>query len=178
MGQSRETVFETEWFSVEREFFHGIDSLGGKPYYRINSPDGVMVLAQTREGNILLVKQFRAAINEYTLELPSGSIDQLETPGEAAARELYEETGYVCETLSFLGEGRVMASRNSNRQLTFFGARAVRDPAFKGMENIEVCLAHPSRLRDLVVSGQFQQLAGLAALTLADLKLGTRFLNP
>eukprot|EP00392_Amoebophrya_sp_AT5.2_P019179 g19921.t1 len=43
----------------------------------------------------LLVKQFRPAINAYTLELPAGLVDRGETPEQAALRELKEETGYV-----------------------------------------------------------------------------------
>ena len=178
MRQGREIVLETEWFSVEREYFDRVESPGGKPYYRINCPDGVMVVARTREGEIILVRQFRPAINQHTLELPSGAIDGSESPEEAAARELFEETGYQFESLSRLGEARIMANRNNCKQFTFFASGAVRDPDFVGSGDIEVCLANPARMRELIASGVFQQLAGVGALTLADLKLGTGFLSP
>jgi ADP-ribose pyrophosphatase len=46
--------------------------------------------------NIVLVKQFRYAINQITYELPAGKMDENETPLECATRELHEETG--CKT--------------------------------------------------------------------------------
>ena len=91
---NKQTVFRTEWFSIEQESFDYIESLEGKPYYRINSRDGVIILATTETGEIILIKQFRPALNQYTLEFPSGFINASESPQEAAARELYEETGF------------------------------------------------------------------------------------
>jgi 8-oxo-dGTP pyrophosphatase MutT (NUDIX family) len=44
---------------------------------------------------ILLVRQFRPAMNAFCLELPAGFIDAGETPSEAALRELKEETGFI-----------------------------------------------------------------------------------
>ena len=59
MKQSR-IVFQTEWFSIEQESFDNIEFLKGKPYYRINSPDGVMILAVTEKTEIVLFEQFPA----------------------------------------------------------------------------------------------------------------------
>jgi ADP-ribose pyrophosphatase len=120
---NKQTVFQTEWFSIEEEYFNHLDSLKGKPYYRINAPDGVIVLAFTEKKEIILVKQFRPALNHYTLELPCGSIDGNETPLEAAKRELYEETGYICESLHCVGAGRVMMDRSNSHEFAF-GERA------------------------------------------------------
>ena len=54
-------------------------------------------------GNILMVKQFRNAVDRYTLEIPAGALDSAEEPGRVcAARELEEETGYRAERLEWL----------------------------------------------------------------------------
>lgn len=58
-----------------------------------NCCDGVMILPITKEGEVVILKQFRPAINDYIYELPAGIIDEGETIEEAAKRELYEETG-------------------------------------------------------------------------------------
>lgn len=169
---NKETVFQTEWFSIEQESLDHIESLRGKPFYRINLPDGVIILAMAETGEIILVKQFRAAFNQYTLELPSGSIDGSESPQEAAARELYEETGYLCRSLSHMGTGRIVMNRHNSREFAFLGTGAVKDPKFEGKEDIEVVLMPPADFKTLVLSGQFEQLAALALLVLADWKLG------
>ena len=174
----KETVFRTEWFSIEREFFDGVESLKGVPYYTLNSPDGVLVLALTETGEIILVKQFRPAFHQYTLEFPSGAIDGVESPQEAAARELYEETGYVCQDMKSLGAGRIMMNRNNSREFSFFGTGAVRDPEFNAKEDIEVVLVTPTDFKALVLSGEFEQYAALALLVLADWKLGNQLVRP
>lgn len=174
---SKQTVFQTEWFSVEEESFDHLESLQGKPYYRINSPDGVVVLAITETGGIVLVKQFRHAFNQHTLELPSGAINYGESPEEAAARELYEETGHVCKALNHLGTGRIMMNRHNCREFAFFGTGAVKDPKFEGNEEIEVVLVTPADFKTLVLSERFEQFAALALLVLVDWKFGSRFVR-
>jgi ADP-ribose pyrophosphatase len=172
MSGERKTVFQTEWFSVEQENFDHIPFLNGEPYYRINSPDGVLILALTEMDEVILVKQFRPAIHQYTLEFSSGSIDRSESSQEAAARELYEETGYVCKAMSCLGVGRIMMNRHACRVFTFLGVGATRDPSFLGQESIEVVLVSSAELKALVLSSQFEQLPALGLLVLAEWKLG------
>jgi len=175
--KNKQTVFQTEWFSVEQEFFDNIESLKGKPYYRINSPDGVIILAVTEKGEIILVKQFRPAINRYTLEFPSGAINESESPREAAVRELYEETGFVCKTLNHLGKGRIMVNRHNSQDFAFYGTGAVKHPEFEGKEDIETILVTPADFKALVLSGQFEQFPAFALLVLADWKFGSRFVR-
>jgi len=174
---NRQTVFQTEWFSIDQEYFDHTDSLRGKPYYRINSPDGVIILAVTETGEIILIKQFRAAFNQHTLELPGGSIDESESPQEAAARELYEETGYLCRSLSHLSTGRIMMNLHNSRAFAFFGTGAVKDLGFESKEDTEVVLVTPAHFKELVLSGQFEQFVALALFLLADWKLGIQFVR-
>ena len=55
------------------------------------------------DGKILMVKQYRNAIDRMTLEIPAGSRDSVtEDTRVCAARELEEETGYRCEKLEYL----------------------------------------------------------------------------
>lgn len=61
------------------------------------------VVAVCPDGRILMVRQFRNAIDRMTLEIPAGARDSKEEPYEAcAARELEEETGYQAQSLEFL----------------------------------------------------------------------------
>ena len=52
------------------------------------------VVPVTEEGKILMVRQYRNALDRYTLEIPAGALDAEDEPGrECASRELEEETG-------------------------------------------------------------------------------------
>lgn len=60
------------------------------------------VLPITDDGKILLVKQYRNALDRYTLELPAGGLEKNEQMADCAKRELEEETGYKSDDVSFL----------------------------------------------------------------------------
>lgn len=60
----------------------------------VEHPGSVVIIPQTKEGNILMVSQWRHAIQDHLIELPAGHIDDGETPEDAAYRELQEEIGF------------------------------------------------------------------------------------
>ncbi len=62
-------------------------------YSYLAVPRAVFVVAVTTEDELLLVRQYRHPVRDWTLEVPAGSVHDGETPREAAARELAEETG-------------------------------------------------------------------------------------
>lgn len=59
-------------------------------------PEGIVIYAVTGEAQprLVLIRQYRYPLDAYIYELPAGLIDAGETAGEAAARELKEETGF------------------------------------------------------------------------------------
>lgn len=69
----------------------------------IHHPGAVAILA-VKDGKILLVEQFRYAVNRTLLEIPAGKRNKGEDSRECAIRELEEETGYKAEKLEFLTE--------------------------------------------------------------------------
>src|SRR5262245_55403664 len=60
----------------------------------IEHPGAVAILAITEDQQIILVRQFRYAVDSPLLEIPAGTREPNESPVETAARELIEETGY------------------------------------------------------------------------------------
>ena len=69
----------------------------------IHHDGAAAVVAVTREGKLLMVRQYRNALDRYTLEIPAGKLDYPGEPKiECASRELEEETGYRCGKLEYL----------------------------------------------------------------------------
>jgi len=61
------------------------------------------VVPVTADGKLLMVRQFRNALDRYTLEIPAGGLNGSDEPTmEAAARELEEETGYTAGSIEWL----------------------------------------------------------------------------
>ncbi|WP_462398178.1 NUDIX hydrolase [Hungatella hathewayi] len=61
------------------------------------------VVPVTKEGKLLMVRQYRNALDRYTLEIPAGALDYPEEPKlDCAHRELEEETGF--KTVAFCDE--------------------------------------------------------------------------
>ena len=69
----------------------------------VRHPGAVALVAFTSKDEIVLVEQFRVAINKTILEIPAGKLEKGEDPLEAAKRELEEETGYKAKNIDYLG---------------------------------------------------------------------------
>lgn len=66
----------------------------------VHHQGAVGVLAITPENKIVLVKQFRKALEQTILEIPAGKLEKNEQPIECAIRELKEETGYIASNIT------------------------------------------------------------------------------
>ena len=64
----------------------------------------VVIVAATEEDEIILIKQYRKAIDDSIYELPAGLIEYGENPKDAALRELEEETGFRAYSIEYLSE--------------------------------------------------------------------------
>ena len=72
-------------------------------YDYIHHDGAAAVLPVTTEGKLIMVRQYRNALDRFTLELPAGKVDAPDEPRiECAYRELEEETGFKAETMEYL----------------------------------------------------------------------------
>ena len=96
-----ETKFEGHIFNVER-----VQALlpNGKEVERdiVRHNGAVAIIALNDDGQILLVRQYRAPLERVTLEIPAGRLELGEEPLEAAKRELSEETGYETNNIRYI----------------------------------------------------------------------------
>lgn len=68
----------------------------------IKHPGAVAVIAITDEGKLVLVEQYRKALERSIVEIPAGKLEPGEEPIVTARRELEEETGYGAQSLTYL----------------------------------------------------------------------------
>ena len=92
--------------------------------------EAVMIVALTDDGKIVLVEEFRPAVNAPVISPPAGLVgdEGPEEAIEAARRELSEETGYEADSLDLLARGPGSAGQSSEI-ITFFLARDARLPS-------------------------------------------------
>ncbi|HTL68489.1 MAG TPA: NUDIX hydrolase [Lacunisphaera sp.] len=105
----------TRIFEVTRTFYRHPHRAQEQDFFVINAPDWVNVVALTPRHEIVLVRQFRYGINEFSLEIPGGIMEPGEDAVAAGARELREETGYVGPAARLLGSVHPNPAMQSNR---------------------------------------------------------------
>ena len=98
MKISKKIVYKNEWFQIIDT--HYIKNK--KNYFTIKMSDSSVILPITPDNKILIIKQYRESLDDFSLELPAGFIDKHEKPIDAAKRELLEETGYSATDLKHL----------------------------------------------------------------------------
>jgi len=79
----------------------------------------VMIFALTMMQEVVLVREYRHGIQKTILQLPGGSVDEGESPLEAAKRELLEETGYQSNTFIEIGQVNPNPANYSNTMYAF-----------------------------------------------------------
>ena len=92
---------------------------------RIDHPEAVGIVPFITEDEIIMVKQFRYALGQTTLEIPAGKLDPGESPEDCAKRELLEETGYETGDLKLLCS-YAPAIGYSNEMIHLYAGRNLR----------------------------------------------------
>jgi len=163
-----EVVHDAGIFRVRKDRYlhHGRPT---HPYHVIEAAPWVNVVATTRSGEIVLVRQFRHGIQAESLELPGGIVDPDDKdPTAGASRELLEETGYRAERWVRLGAVTSNPAILENRTFCYRASQAERvaAPAPGRDEELVVELHPPARVRELLRAGRIHHSLCVAALGL------------
>jgi len=131
----------------------------------IEHPGAVAIAALQRNGELVLVRQYRHAARECLVELPAGRLNRGEDPLLAAQRELAEETGLSAGSWSLLTTFYPAPGFASERMHVFLAQELV--PGERELdpdEEIEVLTMTPARVLELVRDGKTLLAAALLLL--------------
>ena len=170
---NRKTEFVTPWFELVAKQVAGQSAA----YYALQMLDYVTVVAFTEKSELIMVRQYRPAVERNTLELPSGHVEKNETPEQSARRELAEESGFNAPELELLGTLMSDTGRNQNRLWCYLARKAfpIRT-GFVPEPDVEPILASPKEVLELMGKGEFDHALHLAALMLAVVRHGAGLL--
>ena len=127
-----------------------------------------VVIIAIKGAKLLMVRQFRKAVEKTLLEVPAGLVEIQETPVQAASRELEEETGYLCESPKYIMEFYTSPGYSDEKIDLFLAEDLVKteqnldDGEFIEVEEIEI-----EELRKKVLYGEVQNASSIIAINYA-----------
>jgi ADP-ribose pyrophosphatase len=161
-------VAATPWRSVLEDRLRDDDGRG-LTYTYMAVPRAVFCVAVTPEGTMALVRQYRHPVRDMTLEVPAGTVDDGETPAEAAARELAEEVGGVAAGWRHLGTFFSSSAHISLRSDAFLATGVTLSaPAPDAGERLETVLMPAREAVALARSGRLAEGQSALAILLAE----------
>jgi ADP-ribose pyrophosphatase len=128
----------------------------------------VVLLPVPQPGHVILIRQYRYAVNRWLWELPAGSVDEGEEPEAAAKRECHEEIGQVPETIVRLGS-LFPTPGYCDEEMIFFRLSSLAEPTEAAEldedEQIEPRTFTIADAREMIRRGEIIDMKTIAGLT-------------
>ena len=129
----------------------------------------VVLIPVPEPGHVVLIRQYRYAINAFLWELPAGSVDEGETPEHAARRECHEEIGKVPGTIVRLA-ALYPTPGYCDEEMVFFRLSSLEEPTEAAEldedEDIETKTFELREAREMVRRGEITDMKTVVGLTL------------
>ncbi len=135
----------------------------------VRHPRSVVLLPVPEPGHIILIRQYRYAVNRWMWELPAGSVDAGEQPEAAARRECHEEIGQVPDTIVRLAALHPTPGY-CDEEMLFFRLSGLSVPTHAAQpdedEDIEPRVFTIGEARDMIRRGEITDMKTVAGLAM------------
>ena len=165
---SHERVYDGKVFDVDRD---KVRMPNGREVMVdvVRHPKSVVLIPVPEPGHVILIKQYRYPVKTFLWELPAGSVDEGESPEQAARRECHEEIGLVPETIVRLA-AMYPTPGYCDEEMVFFRLSNLEEPteaaAMDEDEDIEAKTFELREARDMVRRGEIIDMKTVAGLAM------------
>ena len=166
--ENRQTIWKGVAFEFHREepiLPNGRRTVIGK----IHHPGSVAIIPVQEDGSVILIHQYRPAMQAFVWEVPGGTLNPGESPLACAMRELREECGLEAGRFELLGEILVAPWYSDERSHLYVATHLVaREPQ---LDEDEILTAHALPLDEVLVmveQGEIQDATTILVLQKLD----------
>jgi ADP-ribose pyrophosphatase len=165
---SHERIFDGRVFAIDRD---RVRMPNGREVVIdvVRHPRSVVLIPVPEPGHVVLIRQYRYAVNKYLWELPAGSVDPGEEPEAAAKRECHEEIGQLPDTVVRLA-ALLPTPGYCDEEMIFFRVSGLSVPeeaaALDEDEDIEPRTFTIADAREMVRRGEITDMKTVAGLQL------------
>lgn len=165
---SSERIYEGRILNLRKDKVHVRDN---KTSYReiVEHNGGVALAAVTKEGKMVMVRQYRKAADKAILEVPAGKIEKDEDHRLTAERELQEETGYTAGKMEYITS--FYSSIGYSTEVIYLYLASDLTPGdtnFDDNEAIDILEYSLPELRKMIFSGEIEDAKTICAILLAE----------
>lgn len=164
---SSEYIATEPWFTVRKEKVKLANGQILPSYYVLDYPAWICVIAITKDGKMVMERQYRHGLGRVAYELCAGVVDPTDASYmDAAKRELLEETGYGNGEWSQLMQLSANPGTHSNIIYCFLATdvEPVTEQHLEITEDIAVELLEPEKVKELLMADEIVQAMHIAPL--------------
>ncbi len=167
---SRQDISPSPWFPLEKRAYELPNGKIVDDFYVTPLADVALIVPLTKEGKVVLVKQFKPGVDEITLEFPAGRKElHHQNMLETAIAELAEETGIKVKNLTYFATVAGFVTKASERVYCYLASNIELEDEQHLDENeaIEVVEYTPAELDSLIYKGKMLSAVSISAWILA-----------